>query len=500
MLAEGPRQVINALTLYSVMQLNLIPTGDQAAKDGHTPVAQFFVNVGLLVDKSGREQAVILFGMLFTLVIWVVTLINLMVAVVLYLLFLFHHIPSSDGGLGGYCRRKINKSMETIVKTKVEKALRKENALRAREEAREGAGVMKRQPTLPNLDATGDEKPLMLSRQPTLVTLPEYSSRPGTSAGSALTSPSDLERQPTLPDLNSPDFRPGPMTRVGTHASSASWTSQSSNAPLMGAAGEMGYAPPGQVQSPGAVSSAGSYNSRPAPNRFHSGHTQSTQRSYTPGRGARAGIGPDGRSTPGVYQMESISRSGTIMSGRQTPGYVPSPTNTYGRRTPAEQDNPYFPPTSEATSWGSSATLPRSNTPGNASMRPHTPRVPSSSRSITPAAPAYSRPDTSQQPSLPRLYTNNTSGSDSYQSYTANTQSPAQSSFTPYTPYRSFTQPNEPADQYRQQMPDGPQLGDENQHRSGHERPTQRPGTAPPTNQQRTPLADDVLEDIMKGY
>jgi Fungal potassium channel len=502
LLAEGPRNVINALTLYSVMQLELIPVGDQAAKDGQSPIAQFFVNVGLLVDKSGREQAVILFAMLFTLMIWVVTLINLLVAVLLYLLFLFHHIPSSDRGLTGYCRRKINKSMEAIVKTKVDKALRKENELRAREEARGSADVIKRQPTLPNLYANGDEKPSLLSRQTTLTTLPEYSSRPGTSAGSALTSPSDLERQPTLPDLNSPDFRPAPMTRVGTHASSSSWTSHGSNAPLMGAAGEMGYGAPGQIQSPGGVSSPGSYSSRAPANRSYTGYSHSAQRSYTPGMGSRPGIGPDGRSTPGTYHMEPVSRSGSVMSGQQIPGFGASPADSYGRRTPGEQNNPYFPSVSDASGRGSSATLPRSNTPGNASMRSHTPGASSSTRSITPATPSY-RPYTPGQPPLPRLHTSNMSGGEGHQNYSASSQSPAQSAFPPRTLYRSYTQPNMGAvatDQYSQQPPNTSQRGYEPQQQAGHAPPTPRSGTAPPTNRQRAPVADSVMEDIMNGY
>jgi Fungal potassium channel len=474
------------------MQLNLLPTGENAAKDGHTPVVQFFVNVGVLADKSGKEQAVILFGMLFTLIIWVITLINLMVAVVLYLLFLFHHIPSTDGGLSGYCRRKINKSMEKIVKAKVEKALRKENALRARQEAREGGDSFKRQPTLPNLDPSGEEKPPMLSRQTTQTTLPEYASRPGTAGGSALTSPSDLERQPTLPDLNGIDFRPGPPTRSNTHASTSSWDSHASHAPLMGAASDMGYGPPGRVQSPGAMSPA-SYNPGPGPNRSYSGYSQSSQRSYTPGNSSRYGGGPNGRSTPGTYQMEPVSRSGTVMSGRQTPGMGASPVDSYGRRTPAEQNNPYFPPSSDYTTRSSSANLPRSNTPGNASMRSYTPGAPPSTRSITPAT-SYSRPYTPGHPPLPQLYTNTSSSSGGYQAYSAGSQSSAQASFTPHTPYRSFTQPN-----MSTATPDTPQSGS-TAHQLRHAPPAQRPGTAPPTDRQNTPVADGVMEDIMNGY
>jgi len=431
--------------------------------------------------------------MLFTLVIWVITLVNLMVAVVLYLVFLFHHIPSSDGGLSGYCRRKINQSMDKIVRTKVEKALKKENALRARQEGWAGQASMKRQPTLPNLDSfdpASDEKPPMLSRQTTQTTLPEYSSRPGTAAGSALTSTSDLERQPTLPDLASSEFRPRPPTRVNTHASSTSWASHGSSAPLMGGAAGMGYGEPGRSQSPVGVSLLESYNSRSGLNRSYTGHSQATQRSYTPGNSQRGGIGQAGYSTPGSYQMEPVTRTGTAMSGRQTPGVGPSPVDSYGRRTPSEQNNPYFPPSSDYSAQGSTATLPRSITPGIAPQRSHTPRAPSSTRSITPATPSYSR-SYGQAPPLPDLSTNTSSSVEGYRSYSASSHAHAQSSassFTPHAPYRSFTQPIKAVEQQHSQQA------------SRQPTPTQRPGTAPPTSRQTKPVADDVMEDIMNGY
>lgn len=488
LLAEGPRQVINALTLYSVMQLNLIPTGENAAEDGRSPFIQFFLNVGLLVEKEGREPAVILFSMLFTLVIWVITLINLMVAVVLYLLFLFHHIPSTDGGLSGYCRRKINKSMEKIVQAKVDKALRKENALRARQEAMQGGDSAKRQPTLPILDATSDEKPPPLSRQTTQATLPEYTSQAGSSAGSALTSSLNLERQPTLPALDGANFRPGPISRVNTNASSASWSSYASDAPLIDGASGMGHGPPGRMQ---------------GPNRSYSGYSQSMQRSYTPGGvGPRPSVGQSGRSTPGTYKMEPVPRSDTAMSGRQTPGVGPSPISPYNR-PPGEQNNPYFPPLSDYSGQGASASLPRSNTPGSISSRSYTPTASSSMRSITPAPSSYRRPYEPGQPPLPRLHTNPSSGNEGYRSYSSNAPSPAQLPFTPHAPPRSFTQPKMSmfsSNPYSQQTSPPPRSGYVAYQPTGRVPPTERPGTAPPSNRQNTPVDDQVMEDIMNGY
>ncbi|KAK0260712.1 Potassium transporter, partial [Friedmanniomyces endolithicus] len=61
-LAQGPRQAVNAMTLYAVMKADLIPTHGQ-----HANVAQFFLNVKALAEKQ-EKQVVILFSMLFTLV------------------------------------------------------------------------------------------------------------------------------------------------------------------------------------------------------------------------------------------------------------------------------------------------------------------------------------------------------------------------------------------------------------------------------------------------
>lgn len=317
---------MNALTLYSVMQLNLVPAGEHAAKDGHTPIAQFFVNIQALADKN-REQAVILFGMLFTLVIWVITVINLIIAIILYVVFLWHHVPSRDGGLKGYCRRKINERTEKIIKIRINKALKKENAFRARQDTKDGKDTG-RQPTLPSIGTSSTEKlPDMptISRTTTQGTLPAYIVARPDAAGSSTGSISDLQRQPTLPQLDS-HSRPSAPLRTFTQSSTMSTESFGSNAPLLGAAGETGFGEPGRAQSPFRAqspnASAGSYG-RPPPTRSMTGASQSTQRSYTPG--FRPPTAQE-RQNPGSYAMGPILRSGIATSsslgsiGRQTPG------------------------------------------------------------------------------------------------------------------------------------------------------------------------------------
>jgi Fungal potassium channel len=338
--AEGPRQVINAITLYSVMRLNLLPQGEHAAVNGHSPIGQFFVNIGVLAD-SNIEQAIVLFAMLWTLIIWVISVLSLIVSIILYIIFLWHHIPSTDNGLSGYCKRKINGRMQKIVRAKVDQALKRENELRARQQAKEG-GEFKRQPTLPDVGSVSDEPVLGISRQTTWTTLPEYSS-------AATTDRENLASQlnGTGPMAGS---RPRPPIRSVTQSSDASWTSYSANAPLMSGASEMGYGPPDRAQTPRAAS-PGPWGSRPPPSRSMTGMSQQSQRSFSPGPGSRPANGQDGRNTPGSFQMEPLSRSGTNMSSEQSRSLTRHPSElssaaslAQGRSTSANQRNPYFPP------------------------------------------------------------------------------------------------------------------------------------------------------------
>ncbi|EXJ72514.1 uncharacterized protein A1O5_03660 [Cladophialophora psammophila CBS 110553] len=458
--AEGPRQVVNAITLYSVLRLKLVPQGEHAPSDGHSPVVQFFVNVGILAD-SNHLQAVVLFGMLWTLVIWVISVISLIISVILYLVFLWHHIPTEDGGLTGYCRNKINRRMERVIKIKVDKALKKENALRARAEARaarEGTD-MKKQPTLPNIaGADGDSLP-PLSRQTTMTTLPEYTSRPATSRSSD-------DAVPTLPDITP---RPPMPTRTVTHGSAASWSSYTSNAPLMGSAADMGFVPD-RVQTPASEANSPWYG-RPAPNRSVSNLSQPPQRSFSPAL-PRPGTAQGDRSGPGAYQMDPLPRPGTSMSsngrGRyplensnafpypddrsSTPSTQPpswsgpnfdSQIDASGRRTPGPAVGPAFAGIPEER--GRNSPLPgpqfRSQTPTQSPPeRSFTPNGVGPVRSMTPSG----------GPTLPRLQTSN---SARYIPYSAERSMTPASSIPPSATIRSVTEP------VRTYTPFGPQSG-----------------------------------------
>ncbi|EOD52511.1 putative pheromone-regulated membrane protein [Neofusicoccum parvum UCRNP2] len=175
--AEGPRQVVNGVTLWAAMKADLLPEGDHAATDGNSALEQFWVNIGLLADQQ-REQAIILSSMLFTLVIWVISALSLIMAGVLYVLFLWHYVPSVDGTLANYCRRKVDKRLERVVSVKVQKALEKQEkkirqeeeeanrAAMARMQRENGGGSQKSQKA--NVLHSKNSRPELVPRKPTL--------------------------------------------------------------------------------------------------------------------------------------------------------------------------------------------------------------------------------------------------------------------------------------------------------------------------------------------
>ncbi|EHA19518.1 hypothetical protein ASPNIDRAFT_179194, partial [Aspergillus niger ATCC 1015] len=227
--ADGPRQVVNAITLYSVMQMDLLPGGSNTTDEGGSTASQLFYNIKMLAEDN-TERAVVLIGMLFTLVIWVLSMLKLILAIVLYLIFLFHHIPSEDGSLKAYCKRKINTRLTRIVRRKVNKALAKGVALQDRKPTNPNMGLDKR-PTLPSLGAGDDDKtPIVttISRTTTQTTLPAYSSRPGTAAP---------DRKPTLPDVGAFHDKPA-LSRTMTESSA-----YSDAASLSGSTAVSGYSP-----------------------------------------------------------------------------------------------------------------------------------------------------------------------------------------------------------------------------------------------------------------
>ncbi|KAJ8164542.1 hypothetical protein LV155_003223 [Aspergillus fumigatus] len=375
--ADGPRQVVNAITLYSVMRMDLLPGGKNSVDDDKAGIIQFFENVKILAEDN-NQRAVVLCGMLFTLVIWVLSILKLASAVILYLIFLFHHIPAEDGSLKVYCRRKINARLMRIVRRKVDKALAKSTLDRAPTQPHL---ALDRNPTLPmvaDLDAE-DKAPTVptLSRSTTQTTLPPYTSRPGTAAP---------ERNPTLPTLPDVSLTEKPaMSRTVTQSSAHSESTSYS-----GATAVSGYSPldrgslpappvppvPTNVPMPGARSytpisrppttrptrtpappSATNASSR-MPTTMHQGDYEEAPRRYPDPYSTDApydenyGAHPSYSAAPDPYSR-SVTRGIAVSPGEDYPTRTLSPQSHRGTPQPSSSD----PPTSYPV---------RAYTPGNA--------------------------------------------------------------------------------------------------------------------------------------
>ncbi|RPA91166.1 hypothetical protein L873DRAFT_1831484 [Choiromyces venosus 120613-1] len=107
--AEGPRVVINTLTLVSVIRADLIPDDSTEA---FSAMGRFFENIGHLY-KENRVQTLILGTMTFTTILWLFTIIQLIIACNMYLFYLVHVIGETS--LKDYCRKRVDKRMTKIV-------------------------------------------------------------------------------------------------------------------------------------------------------------------------------------------------------------------------------------------------------------------------------------------------------------------------------------------------------------------------------------------------
>lgn len=224
------------------------------------------MNIKVMVDTGNKQETVIYFTMLFSLVIWVIAALGLIVAGILYLFFLWHYIPKADGSLTNYCRRKVETRLERIVGKKIKKAIEKQNQQLKRDEERaikKGEfDASKSRPTLPKLEGDDDDTSTVFSMQRsdtmnTTATLPQYTvsnapayrsnppSRSNTSNTMNTTNTGrNLMNKPSLPTL---DERPGMPERDFTNFSTASY---GSNAPMLSQAGGMGRSSPAPPMPP----------------------------------------------------------------------------------------------------------------------------------------------------------------------------------------------------------------------------------------------------------
>lgn len=121
-IADGPRQAINALTLYSVLQVN----------------SSFIATVKEIATTS-YTQALVIGVMLFSLTIWAINMIEFLFAL-LCTIPLYSHIRKSCSGLEEYCYVRINARIAKLVRKYHERDLI---------ELKEANKRMSKQPTLP---------------------------------------------------------------------------------------------------------------------------------------------------------------------------------------------------------------------------------------------------------------------------------------------------------------------------------------------------------------
>lgn len=157
-IVSGARQVVSGITLYSVYK----------AKFDHTQVGfgqtivVFFEGVKSLA-KENWQQAFILGGMLFSLLIWIFAALTLLTAALCYVFFLWHYIPRDAGGLLGYCTAKMNKKLARIIRKRHERI--------SKEEGRKRLKAARK--ALKEAKANGQQKDLVsLSRQASMASTP----------------------------------------------------------------------------------------------------------------------------------------------------------------------------------------------------------------------------------------------------------------------------------------------------------------------------------------
>ncbi|KAL8392910.1 hypothetical protein RB595_002920 [Gaeumannomyces hyphopodioides] len=367
---SGPRQAVNAMTLWKVYNSKL---SAQIGPDVGRSILSFFQKIKILAETETR-LALILSGMLFTLVIWVISMLALIAAVLIFIFFLWAYVPSEDGSLSAYCSRKINKRLMAIVSEKVNKGIAEEERRRKKAEFKAAKKAGERPPeelkaTLPDI---GDDKlPAMpvLSRSDTMATLPAYSSRPGTPGDYELSQFSEKTRMPP--------------SRTATMSSSVS-----SRAPLIGTAAEFG-----RSASPAPTLPNMDLNNYPP---VRPG-TASSMRGYgapPPGRmGPNGALGGGYTASPVPYSSETVPQlpRPTMSSPRMAPqGYHRSQAsggsvggfsqyNSNGRASPAPSMPSQRGPTPGPMSQGSSYPQRSATNP----MPPRGPQYPQPQRNMT---------------------------------------------------------------------------------------------------------------------
>ena len=215
LLAEGPRQVLNAITLYSV------------AKD-----QDFSFDVHRYQQVYSTVQGVVMSFMLLTVAIWALSFIRLLVAAILYWPLLCCHIR---GNLKEFCCHKVDKRISQTLADRRRRRYEPKPEKKKDDDSTSLEFSLKSRPTLPKVELDGDgasviSMPLYplsrsdsqesrrgLLRMDTASTIRTQPSlyRRDTNLSRTDTNVSSASRQPTLPHLVG-DFSIPEVPRPGT--------------------------------------------------------------------------------------------------------------------------------------------------------------------------------------------------------------------------------------------------------------------------------------------
>ncbi|PVG03501.1 hypothetical protein CPB86DRAFT_804033 [Serendipita vermifera] len=151
LLADGPRQTINALTLYSFYLA-------KSSQDGE------WWDVKKYLDSKDMVTNILLCTIVFTVLIFIGSLLLLIAAAILYVPLLCY----IRGNLKEYCCHKVDKRIAELIKRKQKQRLAKQAQLAKKEAAgdfshlkgKDGAQASLPQPTLPTISLDDDESDL----------------------------------------------------------------------------------------------------------------------------------------------------------------------------------------------------------------------------------------------------------------------------------------------------------------------------------------------------
>jgi hypothetical protein len=400
--AEGPRQVLNAYSLYKFASVTLVTSG----QEGTSVIGSFFVNIEHLA-QTDKTLAGVFCSMAFTLIIWIFSFIFLILAILFWVFFVSCYLKKET--LTGFCRRKVEKRLAILIKKKTEKIWEKEESKRDKNGKLQKSkgkveedpfGTFKKQPTLPVFDDPSesvstlplysgnddDFAPSMLSRTDTNysvgASLLGNAGGMGQSAG-PYTRPSTANSSRTYNSNYSRDPHP-PLPPLSTNMSDPRFPPSVRGTPVSAASRR--YSPPNAND---GSSSWGGRNSPGSDESYEMQPSSALPSALMPSNGARRDMstpGPDRGPHPGQPQRSYTDLSMGSHPRSMTPA-GPSPSS-YNQGV-ARSMTPGGPPPPSLTPGGSRSFTPTGG-PAARSFMPGGPPPPSltpgSQRSYTPAA------------------------------------------------------------------------------------------------------------------